>query len=43
MDFSFLEKILLNYLESHPDVVEKLIAALVDALVKKLEGAKSNG
>lgn len=33
-------KAFIKYVESHPDVIEKLIAGLVDALVKHLEAPK---
>jgi trans-aconitate methyltransferase len=36
MNLQFLENAVLKYLESHPDVIEKLVAALIERLVSQL-------
>lgn len=37
---SLIINALLKYIESNPDVIEKLVKAAIDALVKHLEGTK---
>jgi hypothetical protein len=34
--------VFLKYIESHPDVIEKLIALAVDALIKHLNAPQTN-
>jgi hypothetical protein len=36
MDLSLLEKVVLNYLQKHPEVVEKLLERLLDRLAASL-------
>lgn len=35
MDLSFLEKIVVKYLQGHPEVIERLIEALVNQLLNR--------
>jgi hypothetical protein len=36
MDLSFIERAVLSYLQKHPEVIEKVIHALLDKLVARL-------
>lgn len=37
MDFSFIERLVIKYLQDHPEVIERLIHALVTKLLDRLE------
>lgn len=37
MNFTFIENLVVKYLEAHPEVIEKLINDLFGALIKKIE------
>lgn len=39
MDFSFIEKAIVRYIQAHPEMVDKLVDALVKRLVEYLEAA----
>lgn len=42
LDFSLIERVALKYLEDHPEVIERLVASLIDKLVTKLSNPNPN-
>lgn len=42
MNLSFVENLVVKYLEAHPEVVEKLVAELIPALVDQVISAVHN-